>query len=196
MSELPIFPLNTVLFPDGLLPLRIFEARYMDMARGCLKTQAPFGVCLIREGKEVGAPAVPEAVGTLAHIVECDMQQLGLLNLVTRGGAKFRILEHAATAQGLIRAEVEMLEDEEDEPIPPRFEACAEVIKRIMRDHGAEVFASPARLDSATWVGNRLSEILPIPRSAKQKLLELDSSVTRLEILHRFLDQRGLLRDK
>ena len=100
--RVPIFPLNTVLFPGGLLPLRVFEARYMDMTRECLKRNEPFGVCLIRQGSEVGAPAVPEGVGCLAKIQECDMQQQGILNLKTRGSQRFRILERQTSTQGLI----------------------------------------------------------------------------------------------
>ena len=196
LQSLPIFPLNTVLFPDGLLPLRIFEARYMDMARECLKTKAPFGVCLIKEGKEVGAPATPEPIGSLAHIVECDMEQLGLLTLSTRGGQRFRILERTVSPNGLIRAQVELLPDEEDAPIPEAFQGCVRILEAIIRDRGEKVFASPARLASATWVGYRLTEILPASQTAKQKLLELEGSVTRLEVLYQFLEQRGLLGDR
>jgi uncharacterized protein len=193
---LPIFPLNTVLFPEGLLPLRIFEARYMDMARASLKSKEPFGVCLIKEGKEVGAPAVPEAIGSLAHIVECDMEQLGLLNIVTRGGQRFRILERTATPSGLIRAQIEMLPAEEDATVPEAYLGCARLLEMIMREHGEKVISAPPRLSSATWVGYRLTEILPVSNSAKQKMLELEGSIPRLEILHRYLDQRGLLRDQ
>lgn len=196
-SQLPIFPLNTVLFPAGLLPLRIFETRYMDMVRECLKTKKPFGVCLIKDGREVGKPAVPESVGTLAHIGTCDMQQLGLLNIATRGGQRFRIDERSAlshNSQGLILADVMLLPDEEDATVPNEFAACAKLIEMVIRDKGAGVFSEPTRLNSASWIGHRLSEILPIPNSAKQKLLELDDSVTRLEVLQRFLEQRGLAR--
>jgi Lon protease-like protein len=106
-----------VLFPGGRLPLRIFETRYMDMAKTCLRDGAPFGVCLIRAGAEVGAPATPFEVGTLAKIVEWDMAQLGLLQIVAQGGARFRILERRTQADGLQRAKVELLPGEAgDEP--------------------------------------------------------------------------------
>ena len=85
--EIPIFPLGTVLFPGGLLPLRLFEQRYLEMAKTCLRDAAPFGVCLIREGAEVGAPATPEPVGCLARIAHWDMQQLGLLQIVAQGAS-------------------------------------------------------------------------------------------------------------
>jgi Lon protease-like protein len=193
LQDLPIFPLNTVLFPGGLLPLRVFEARYMDMARECLKTERPFGVCLIREGKEVGAPAVPEPVGCLAHIVECDMEQLGLLQLRTLGGQRFRILDSSVAAQGLRRARVELIAPEEDAALPGEFTALADLLRLVIADKSAAVFAEPHQLDHASWVGYRVSEILPVPLAAKQKLLELNGAISRLEILYRFLEQRGLV---
>src|SRR2546428_1626064 len=119
--RVPIFPLNTVLFPGGLLPLRVFEARYMDMTRECLKRNEPFGVCLIHQGSEVGAPAVPEGVGCLAKIQECDMQQQGILNLKTRGGQRFRILERKTGTQGLISADVELIAPDAGGAGPPGF---------------------------------------------------------------------------
>ena len=100
-SDLPLFPLQTVLFPGGRLPLRIFEQRYMDMAKECLRENLPFGVCLIREGREVGEPALPEDVGCTARIVEWDMPQLGVLQVVTRGERRFRIRSHRVQTDGL-----------------------------------------------------------------------------------------------
>src|SRR3954470_11255789 len=93
MDGLPLFPLNTVLFPGGRLPLRIFEQRYMDMAKACLKDSSPFCVCLIVDGKEVGEPATPADVGTLARIATWDMPQLGVLQVVAVGSQRFRIKE-------------------------------------------------------------------------------------------------------
>src|SRR5688572_2943404 len=92
-SWLPLFPLKTVLFPDGILPLKVFEARYIDMVRECMKNNVPFGVVLIRSGQEVGAAAVPEEVGCLAHITGWDMQNPGVMMLRTLGGDRFRIIE-------------------------------------------------------------------------------------------------------
>ena len=193
VQDLPIFPLNTVLFPSGLLPLRIFETRYMDMTRECLKADRPFGVCLIKEGKEIGTPAVPEEVGSLAHITSWDMQQLGLLHLRTQGGQRFRIIESHAAAQGLLRARVALLPNEEDAAVPGNFTALADLLRLVVADKSEAVFAEPHEFGSASWVGYRLSEILPVPLAAKQKLLELDGAVTRLQILYRFLEQRGLV---
>lgn len=190
--NVPIFPLNAVLFPGGLLPLRVFEARYMDMTRDCMKRGEPFGVCLIREGSEVGAPAVPEATGCLAKILEGDMQQQGILNIKTRGGQRFRILERHTGAQGLISAKIELIPAEKSVAVPEEFASCARLLEMVVADQGKPVFAEPHAFDDASWVGYRLAEILPVPLIAKQKLLELTDSLARLSILQRFLESRGL----
>jgi len=191
--DVPIFPLNTVLFPDGRLPLRVFEARYMDMAREALKSGAPFGVCLIREGREVGQPAVPAEVGTLAQILECDMQQMGVLLLSTRGTERFRILESRVNPQGLILARIERLAELADTPLPERFAPCERLLRAVAANQPAPIFLEPVRFESARWVGNRLAEILPLPLPVKQSLLEVDDSLVRLNVLLNFLQQRGLI---
>lgn len=196
LAELPIFPLGTVLFPAGLLPLRVFETRYVDMTRRALKSGEPFGVCAIHEGREIGKPAIPEAIGTLAHIVECDMEALGVLTLKTRGGRRFRITERSATAQGLVIAKAALLDDEAEVPLDRRFKPLADLLVGVLSEQERPVFLEPYRLDSATWVGHRITEILPIPLRAKQKLLELDDATARLEILYRYLDERGLFKKR
>lgn len=192
MSELrvPLFPLNTVLFPGGLLPLRVFEARYMDMTRDCLKHERPFGVSLIREGSEVGAPATPEPVGCLARITDWDMQQLGLLQLTTLGGQRFRILDSQPGPQGLVCADIELIPPEPAIAVPEHFLSLVRLLERVVSEGGPSTFAQPHEFGDAAWVGYRLTEILPVPLAAKQKLLELSDSLTRLAILQRFLEQR------
>lgn len=192
--EIPLFPLKIVLFPGGLLPLRVFETRYMDMTRECLKSKQPFGVCLIREGKEIGAAAIPEEIGCLAEIVSWDMEQLGVLQLKTLGGMRFKIRQKTVDAHNLVHASVDLLPHENKVALPDQFSACANLLQIIAADKSAEVFAEPHQFDDATWVGYRLTEVLPIPLTAKQKLLELDEPLLRLEILQRFLEQRGLIR--
>ena len=190
--RVPIFPLNAVLFPGGLLPLRVFEARYMDMTRDCLKREEPFGVCLIHEGAEVGAPAVPEGVGCLARIIEWDMQQQGILNLKTCGGQRFRILARETSTQGLISADVGLIPPDATIAVPEKFASCVRLLEMVVADHGKPVFSEPHAFDDAAWVSYRLTEILPVPLVAKQKLLELSDSLERLSILKRFLESRGL----
>jgi hypothetical protein len=194
LLRVPIFPLNAVLFPGGLLPLRVFEARYMDMTRDCLKREEPFGVCLIHEGAEVGTPAVPEGIGCLAKILDWDMQQQGILNLRTHGSHRFRILARETSPQGLISADVELIPPDVRIAVPEKFASCARLLEMVVLDQGKPVFAEPHAFDDATWVSYRLTEILPVPLVAKQKLLELSDSVARLSILQRFLESRGLVK--
>ena len=191
-GDLAIFPLNAVLFPGGLLPLRVFEQRYMDMAKSCLKDDLPFGVCLIRSGHEVGAPAAPEPIGCTARIFEWDMQQFGVLSIKTLGEQRFRIRASKVTDAGLTRAEVEMLPQDADATLPEEFEACAALLKAVIDEHGPGILATPAKFDSISWVSSRLTEILPVPLAAKQKLLELEDATQRIEILNKFLQQHRL----
>jgi Lon protease-like protein len=191
--DVPIFPLNAVLFPGGLLALRVFEQRYMDMTKECLKDNEPFGVCLIRSGSEVGAPALPEDVGCLARVVHWDMQQLGVLQVRVRGEQRFRILERKVLESGLTRARVSLLPADEDHAVPERFAACARLLQLVMKEHGEHLIEAPHRFESSSWVSARLTEILPVPLIAKQRLMELDDSLQRLEILHKFLVQHGLV---
>jgi Lon protease-like protein len=190
--EIPLFPLNTVLFPGGLLPLRVFEQRYLEMAKACLRDGTPFGVCLIREGAEVGTPATHEDVGCLAHITQWDMQQLGVLQLMAQGGLRFRVRAERIRADGLILAGIEPLPEEADAPVAEKFSACRQLLERIVTDHGDRLFARPFLLDSSAWVGARLAEVLPLPAATRQKLLELGDGQRRLEILQRLLMESAL----
>ena len=186
-AEIPLFPLGTVLFPGGLLPLRIFEQRYLEMAKACLREGTPFGVCLIREGSEVGTPATHEALGCLARITQWDMQQLGLLQLVAQGSERFRVRATRIRPDGLILADIDLIAEAADEPLPEKYRACRQLLERIVAEHGERLFARPFQLDSSAWVAARLAEVLPLPAAARQKLLELNDSTQRLEILQRLL---------
>lgn len=190
--EIPIFPLNAVLFPGGLLPLRVFEQRYMEMVKTCLKEEQPFGVCLIKEGEEVGPAALPQEVGCLARIVDWDMQQPGILNLKVLGGQRFSIGEQRVEKDGLIVAQATFQSPEEPQPIPPDLTTCVTVLKGIVEKLGAENFQQPFHYDDAAWVGYRLAEALPLKLPAKQAMLEMNDSIMRLRILHKFLGQQGL----
>jgi hypothetical protein len=192
-ETLPIFPLNTVLFPGGILPLKIFEQRYLDMSTICLRYNRPFGVCLIKEGNEVGVPAAPEPVGCTAAITEWDMQQLGVLHLKTEGMQRFRILNRQVAKNGLINAEVKILAADQQTLLSPELRICATVLKLVMEKMGMEQFPSPLKLDDATWVSYRLAEVLPLKLAAKQEILEIDDPVTRLQVIRKFLVQQGLL---
>ena len=187
--EIPIFPLNTVLFPGGTLQLKIFEQRYLEMTKRCLRDEAPFGVCLIREGREVGNPALPHGTGCLASIAQWDMPQLGLFHLVAKGGAPFHILTSRVARDGLITAEIEMLP-----PEPPASVdiVCRDVLKLVIDKAGASHFPSPLNLGSAEWVGYRLAEVLPLDGRQRQELLELRDAAERFAILRAVLKKHGL----
>jgi Lon protease-like protein len=181
----PLFPLNTVLFPGGRLPLRIFEARYMDMARACLKDGSPFGICLIRDGAEVGSPATPHDIGTLAKITAWDMPQLGMLHVVALGEQRFRILERRVQPDGLARAGIALLQ-EQDSPVSDEFSNCQKLLERVIEQKPA-LFEAPHRLDSCAWVSARLAEILPLPLAMKQALLEITDARERLSRVNALL---------
>jgi uncharacterized protein len=192
MPAVPIFPLGTVLFPGGVLPLKIFEQRYLEMTKSCLKDGSPFGVCLIREGLEVGTAAVPEAVGCLATIEQWEMPHPGLFHLVARGGERFRIRDMQVAANHLISATVDPIPaDASVEAVDP---LCREVLKSIVEQVGADRFPSPVNLDDAAWVGYRLAEVLPLDMRLKQELLELTNAAGRLARLRALLQQHGLNR--
>lgn len=188
-TEIPLFPLHTVLFPGGLLPLRVFEQRYMAMAKSCLRDGTPFGVCLIREGAEVGAAATPEDVGCLARIVRWDMEQLGLLQIVAQGAERFRILARRVQPDGLALVRIELLPDSADALIPGQLAFCRQLLERIAAEHGERIFAKPFQFDSSAWVSARLAEVLPLPLATKQQLMELGDGVQRLELLQGLLRQ-------
>ena len=192
--EIPIFPLNTVLFPGGVLPLKIFERRYMAMTSECMREDKPFGVCLIAQGREVGQAAEPHAVGVEARIVDWDMQQLGVLHVTTRGGSRFRIIDSAVDHEGLRRARVEPIADESPQPVPEAQQNLLTLLREIVAEVGAERIPEPHDYANAVWAGYRYCEMLPIPLAARQKLLELDDTISRLEIIQQFLQQRGLAR--
>ena len=191
-ETVPIFPLATVLYPGMRLPLRIFEPRYMEMAKACLKHDSPFGVCLIREGEEVGTPAVPETVGCLARIAEWDMETVGILKVKAEGLERFRLLRTKTTGTGLILGDIERIAAEAAAQ-PPELAESAGFVRKVVEALGSARFAEPYRYDDASWVGFRLAEILPLRNDVKQKLLELTDPVGRLAILHRFLRQQGLV---
>ena len=189
---IPIFPLHTVLYPDGLLPLKLFETRYVDMARACMKENAPFGVCLIQSGKEVGAGAQPHAIGTLAHIADWDMPQLGILNITAQGGQRFLIESSKVAKDGLITAEVRLLPAEPTLAVADDFSICRTVFDMIFQELGTARFSNPPHPEQAAWLGYRLAESLPIKARAKQDLLEMNDSTMRLRILQEFLKRQGV----
>ncbi len=204
LFELPLFPLPAVLFPGGFLPLKIFEIRYLDMTRSCLRDNTPFGVCLLKSGPSVaqeGAVSVPETVGCIAQIVECNSGEFGMLYLHTRGTHRFRLLSHWTESNGLLVGIAE--------PVPPdtelegkqaltQFGACAEVLERIVNKlhklpPDEHPFIEPFHFDNPSWVANRLAEILPTDLRTRQKWMELTNANARISAVHQFLHGHGWL---
>ncbi|HYC42656.1 MAG TPA: LON peptidase substrate-binding domain-containing protein [Noviherbaspirillum sp.] len=203
-SWLPLFPLKTVLFPEGVLPLKVFETRYIDMVRECMKDNAPFGVVLIKSGQEIGSAAEPEEVGCLAHITGWDMEELGVMMLRTQGGDRFRIRETRVLRDQRLEARVDLIAPDTAIPASDVHVTCAKTLKMVIDDVTAKgraergndfisPFSQPIRLDSASWVANRWCEILPIPLKARQKLLELLDAESRLSIIHQYLVQHKIV---
>ena len=190
-TQLPIFPLGSILFPGGTLSLKIFEQRYMDMAKACLKNSAPFGIALIRSGQEVGAPAEPEPVGTLARIVEWDMQELGILQVRVRGESRFQLAGNSLIKSGLVIGEVTLIPDDTHVDCP-QLPPCAAFLRKVLTQTSSEHMTA-TRFDDAGWVSFRCTELLPFNNAVKQKMLELTDARMRLEILHRFLSEQGLI---
>ncbi|CAN5220779.1 LON peptidase substrate-binding domain-containing protein [soil metagenome] len=201
---IPLFPLNTVLFPDGILPLKVFEARYIDMVRECMKRELPFGVVLIKSGNEVGQVAEPESTGCIAHLTHWDMVELGVMLLRVRGGDRFFISETRETPDHRLEGLVDMIAPDSDVPISDMHVVCAKALKVVIDDINARGRAEqgpqfesgvalPMQFNEAGWVANRWCEILPIPLKARQKLLELEDAQSRLMVVHEYLKQHKIV---
>jgi uncharacterized protein len=211
LSSLPLFPLGTVLYPGGLLPLRIFEVRYLDMIGKCHKTGAPFGVVALTEGSEVrkadtgqasgGGFALEtfNAVGTLATITEFSTPQPGLMVIRCEGAQRFKILNREKLKHGLWIADVERQAVDIAVNIPEDLQTCADALGKLIRTLQQRGVAAdqmpvlaPYLLDDCGWVANRWCELLPIPLELKQRLMVLDNPVVRLELISDILERTGI----
>ena len=181
--NIPLFPLGVVLFPGGPLPLRIFETRYVDMVRNCLRTDAPFGVVQIRTPAETGGNAQLYNQGTLSRIVDFNPLPDGLLGITCRGGQRFQIFETQRQADGLNLARVQLLPADEPRPLPAEYAHLARLLRGVLPQLGSLYTADEARYDDAGWVSCRLAEILPLDPQLKQQLLECTDPRQRLEQL-------------
>ncbi|MFI4891348.1 MAG: LON peptidase substrate-binding domain-containing protein [Steroidobacterales bacterium] len=187
---IPLFPLNIVLFPGGPLPLRIFETRYLDMVRLCMRNSTGFGVVLIRSGGEVGYAETYD-VGTTAKIVDFHQLQDGLLGLSCVGEQRFRIHSRRRQSDGLNIGEVEPLAAETPAPVPERHKALAALLQSVLPQLGESYAGMPMHLDDAVWVGYRLAEILPMAPADKQHCLELSDPLRRLDVIAPMVRQTG-----
>ncbi|MEO6016568.1 MAG: LON peptidase substrate-binding domain-containing protein [Polaromonas sp.] len=211
LFSLPLFPLGTVLYPGGLLPLRIFEVRYLDMIGKCHKMGAPFGVVSLTEGSEVrkADPGKPtgdgfahedfNAVGTLATITEFSVPQPGLMAIRCEGAQRFRISNREKLKHGLWIADVTRMEDDMAVTVPDDLQASANALGKLIKSlqqrdisNDQMPLVPPYRLDDCGWVANRWCELLPIPLELKQRLMELENPLVRLELVSDILERTGI----
>lgn len=202
LQSLPLFPLSAVLFPGGLLSLRVFEVRYLDMIGKCQKAGAPFGVVSLTQGSEVRQPGAREAfsaVGTLATIAEIETPRPGLMLVRATGAQRFRITSSDQLKHGLWVADVERLDADKPVPVPDDLKIASEALEKVI--HSLEQratepaqmpVAAPWRLDDCGWVANRWCELLPLPVQLKQRLMELDNPLVRLELVSDVLTRTGI----
>lgn len=177
---IPLFPLNTVLFPGGVLPLRIFEPRYLDMVSKCLRTETGIGVILIKEGSEVGDAAEPHDLGTMTSICYWTKRKDGLLGVTLKGEQRFRIISHSVEANQLITAEVELLPAEAETQVLGEYQHLVELLRQIIDQLEPPYTTMPTHYDDAGWVSARLVEILPLQLSEKQWFLQVEDPLERL----------------
>ncbi len=213
LDSLPLFPLGTVLYPGGNLPLRIFEVRYLDMIRKCHKAGVPFGVVALTEGAEVQRPAgsgptgdafaneVFVDVGTLATIEELSAPQPGLLVVRCTGQQRFRITRRDKLKHGLWVADTLRLPQDQSLALPPDLQPVADALGNLIKSlQEREVpveqmpFAPPYLLDDCAWVANRWCELLSLPLAHQQRLMELDNPLVRLELVGDMLERSGILK--
>ncbi len=203
LTSLPLFPLGTVLFPGGVLTLRIFEVRYLDMIGKCHRAGAPFGVVSLIEGGEVRVPGGKEAfakVGTIATITDFETPQPGLMVIRARGEQRFRITASDQLRHGLWVADVERLDPDLRVPVPDDLKSTADALDRLIQSlwqrssegGGPMPVDGPYHMDDCGWVANRWCELLPLPVQLKQRLMELDNPLVRLELVSDVLARTGI----
>ena len=199
-AELPLFPLGLVLFPGGLLQLKVFEARYLDLMSHCMRTMSPFGVVFLRQGGDMRGPGEDkirfETTGVLAHLQDVDAEQTGILQVRCHGGSRFSLSAAHQRADGLWLARAEPLADDPLAAVPPELAGAAKALGQAIQSLLAQdqhPFAPPFRLDDAGWVANRWCEILPISAAAKQRLMALDEPVLRLKLVDEYLRGKGVV---
>lgn len=184
MQTLPLFPLNTVLFPGGQLQLRVFEPRYLDLVRRCARSGDTFGICLILDGEEVGEAALPATFGTEAAIVDFDLTEQGLLGITVEGRRRFRVQRSEVRPDGLVLADIDWLPEPAAEPLAPEHGLLALLLERILERAGLpDDGEQQQRLQQADWVAWRLGEWLPLDNDERQRLLEAATGHARLQLL-------------
>lgn len=202
LTSLPLFPLGTVLFPGGVLPLRVFEVRYLDMIGKCHKAGAPFGVVALTQGREVRAAGAPPEqlapVGTLAHLTAFEQAQPGLLLVRCRGEQRFRIDRPSQLKHGLWVADVTLLPADRPLTVPDDLQHAVRALKQVYANLRVQSPDAPLpalgseQYDDCGWVANRWCELLPLPVDTRQRLMSLDNPLLRLELVADTLSKTGI----
>lgn len=198
-STLALFPLQAVLFPEGFLSLKVFEARYLDLMSECLRNRTPFGVVTLRHGHEVrreGETVEFESTGCMAEVLDVDSNGPGLLKVRCRGSARFSVRRSEQEANGLWVAEVSSVAADPTQLPAPELVECAKALAntiKMLKTKGPVPFLEPYRFEDAGWIANRWCEILPIQLAAKQKLMELREPLVRLKLVDHFLRAKGII---
>lgn len=192
LDDVPLFPLGTVLFPDGLLPLQIFETRYLDMVRGCMRDGAPFGVVHIQEGRESRRAATDEApriasVGTLARIIDFTQLENGLLGITARGERRFRVRDSREQDDRLLLGSLQLLDEPDALPVPDEYATLIEILQQLVEHPAVNRLGISVDWDDARSVAGRLADLLPVSSQLKQGLLEVDDPLVRLAELERIV---------
>lgn len=199
--NIPLFPLGSTLFPDGLLALKIFEVRYLDMIKACFKTGAPFGVVTLNRGGEVRIPGKEIAfseVGTLAHIVEFEAVQPSLFMIRCHGGQRFKVLESTLAPNGAWSADIELISEDPLIEVPPELTTTSQALARLMDSFDEQEIpaedrpiVAPYRLNDCGWIANRWAELLDIPPAQKLHLLAMENPRLRLDLVQEILEEMG-----
>ena len=193
--ELPLFPLNVVVFPEGILPLRIFETRYLDMVKSCLRDNTDFGVVAVVQHEKLDDSKLPFAnVGTNFSIESADVSEVGMINICCRGQHRFKINAAKQQRDGLWVGEITKISNDAQMSIPDDLKITQEYLKQLIDSFSEQKieeaflpFTKPHHIEDCAWVANRWCEILNIPLIQKQRMLELDSPLIRLELIHDLL---------
>ena len=192
MADIPLFPLPLVLFPGGRLPLQIFETRYLDMVKRCMRDNTGFGVVLIEEGDQVlksmeqQLPSVSHC-GTYATIVDFDQNPNGTLGIMVEGQVKFVIRDQYERPDRLMMAQVEFLEIEDELPVPDDKQHLVNLLEMFLEHEAVQGLGLEINFEEARDVGSRLTELLPCPNHFKQRMLEIKNPLARLNELEKLI---------
>ena len=186
--SIPLFPLNTVIFPEGEIQLRLFEPRYIDMVSECLRQNVGFGVCLIKEGEEAGEAAEFFPMGTYVKIINWDQMEDGLLGITVQGERRFKVDSFEIQQDNLSVGQITWL-DETDITMPDAYQNFSDLLKEIGNRYELPFIEKSERFEEANWVSERLAELLPFEMSAKQALLEMDDALHRFDYMQSLLEK-------